>query len=164
MVGSQHICFGEDTLRFNCIEHSSFHSYCSTSVLFLRVLRLALVFRPYFVQDFLILISSLIFINFHLFKLFQISWLVLDTSKKFHINSDANGSLFRLWLILWHVMLDVILITCLVVIAVAWLLLNNRECIICHERIMFVSIKHKIVVFSFDALIGLTWRDRKSVV
>ena len=104
------------------------------------------------------MISSLIFINFYLCKLFQISWLVLDTSKMFHINSDANGSLFRLWLILWHVMLDIILITCLVVIAVAWLVLNIWECIMCHERIMFVSIKHKIVVFSFDALFGLTWR------
>jgi hypothetical protein len=26
--------FGEDTLRFHCLEHSSFHSYCSMSVLF----------------------------------------------------------------------------------------------------------------------------------
>ena len=58
MVGPHHICFGEDTLRFNCIEHSSFHSYCSTSVLFLRVLRLALVFHPYYVQDFLVLFSQ----------------------------------------------------------------------------------------------------------
>ena len=30
------ICFGEDTLRFNCKEHSSFHSYCSPSVLFFQ--------------------------------------------------------------------------------------------------------------------------------
>ena len=51
------ICFGEDTLRFNCIEHSSFHSYCSTSVLFLLVLRLALVFHSYFVQSLLVLFS-----------------------------------------------------------------------------------------------------------
>ena len=56
-VGPHHICFGEDTLRFNCIEHSSFHSYCSTSVLFLRVLRLALVFHPYYVQNFSVLFS-----------------------------------------------------------------------------------------------------------
>ena len=90
-------------------------------------------------------------------ELFQISWLVLETSKMFHFYSDANGSLFRLWHRLWHVMLDVILITCLVVIAVAWLVLNNWECLMCHERITFVSIKHKIVVFSFDALFGLTW-------
>ena len=34
IVGSQQICFGADTLRFNCKEHSSFHSYCFPSVLF----------------------------------------------------------------------------------------------------------------------------------
>jgi hypothetical protein len=28
------ILLGEDTLRFHCLEHSSFHSYCSVSVLF----------------------------------------------------------------------------------------------------------------------------------
>jgi hypothetical protein len=31
---TQHISFGEDTLCFHCLEHSSFHSYRSTSVLF----------------------------------------------------------------------------------------------------------------------------------
>jgi hypothetical protein len=39
--------------------------------------------------------------------------------KKFHDYSGTNGSLFRLWLRLLHVMLDVILIVCLVVFAVA---------------------------------------------
>jgi hypothetical protein len=34
MVGPQHVSFGEDTLRFHCLEHSSFHFYRSTSVLF----------------------------------------------------------------------------------------------------------------------------------
>ena len=54
MVGPYNICFGEDTLCFNCIEHSSFHFYCSTSVLFLRVLRLALVFHSNYVQSLLV--------------------------------------------------------------------------------------------------------------
>ena len=98
--------------------------------------------------------SSLIFIDYYLWELFQISWLVLETSKMSHVYSDTNGSLFRLRHRLWHVMLDVILITCLVVITVAWLVLNNWECLMCHEIIMFVSIKYKIVVFSFDALLG----------
>jgi hypothetical protein len=39
--------------------------------------------------------------------------------KKIHANSGTNGSLFRLRLRLLHVMLDVILIVCLVVFAVA---------------------------------------------
>ena len=67
MVGSQHICFGEDTLHFNCIEHSSFHPYCSTSVPIFLVLRLALVFYSYYVKSlfsflYLCLISSLYFV------------------------------------------------------------------------------------------------------
>jgi hypothetical protein len=44
---------------------------------------------------------------------------VLEKSKKFHAYSATNGSLFRLWLRILHVMLDVILIICLVVISVA---------------------------------------------
>jgi hypothetical protein len=35
---------------------------------------------------------------------------VLEKIKKFHAYSGTNGSLFRLWLRLLHVMLDVILI------------------------------------------------------
>ena len=58
---------------------------------------------------YLCMISSLVFIDFYLRELFQISWLVLETSKMFHIYSDANGSLFRLWHRLWLVMLGVIL-------------------------------------------------------
>ena len=41
--------------------------------------------------------------------------LVLEKSKIFHAYSGAIGSLFRLWLRFWHVMLDVVLIVCLVV-------------------------------------------------
>jgi hypothetical protein len=39
--------------------------------------------------------------------------------KKIHAYSGTNGSLFRLWLRLLHVILDVILIVYLVVFAVA---------------------------------------------
>jgi hypothetical protein len=44
---------------------------------------------------------------------------VLEKSKKFNAYIGTNGSLFRLWLRLLHVILDVILIMCLVVFAVA---------------------------------------------
>jgi hypothetical protein len=44
---------------------------------------------------------------------------VLDKSKLFYVYSDAKGSLFRLLLRLYHVMLDIILIICLVVDVVA---------------------------------------------
>jgi hypothetical protein len=51
--------------------------------------------------------------------------------KKFHAYSGTNGSLFRLWLRLLHVMLDIILIICLVVFAIAWLVSNDWECLMC---------------------------------
>jgi hypothetical protein len=45
--------------------------------------------------------------------------MVLEKREKFHDYSGTNGSLFRLWLRLLHVMLDIIFIVCLVVFAVA---------------------------------------------
>jgi hypothetical protein len=47
------------TLRFHCLEHSSLLSYCSVSVHFLLVLRLALVFHSYFVQSSLVWFTCL---------------------------------------------------------------------------------------------------------
>jgi hypothetical protein len=38
----------------------------------------------------------------------------VEKGKKFHDYSGTNGNLFRLWLRLLHVMLDVILILCVV--------------------------------------------------
>ena len=136
MVGPHHSCLGGDTLRFNCMEHSSFHSYCSTSVPIFLVLRLALVSTLIYVESlfsflYFYIISSLIFIDYCLWELIQISWLVLETSKVFHIYSDANESLFRLWHVPWIVILSVILHV-LVIIVLAWLVLNNWECLICH--------------------------------
>jgi hypothetical protein len=73
----------------------------------------------------LYMIGSLVFIDYYLWELFQINSLVLEKSKIFHAYSGAKGSLFRPWLRLYHVMLDIILIICLVVIVVAWLRVLN---------------------------------------
>jgi hypothetical protein len=51
-------------------------------------------------------------------ELFQNGLNGVGKAKKFHAYSGTNGSLFRLWLRLLHVMLDVILIVHLVVFAV----------------------------------------------
>jgi hypothetical protein len=45
--------------------------------------------------------------------------MVLEKRKKVHAYSGTDGGLFRLWLRLLHVMLDIILIVCLVDFAVA---------------------------------------------
>jgi hypothetical protein len=57
--------------------------------------------------------------------------MVLEKRKKFHDYSGKNGSLFRPWLRLLHVMLDVILIVCLVVFSIAWLVSNDWYCLMC---------------------------------
>jgi hypothetical protein len=67
--------------------------------------------------------------------------MVLEKRKKFHAYSGTNGSLFRLWLRLLHV---------------KWLRLLNVPLI--ESCVVFVIWEHIIVVFSFDALFGLTWR------
>ena len=54
MVGSQHICLERFTLLFHCLEHSSFHTYCSLSVQFLLLLFLALVSLAYSFQSLLV--------------------------------------------------------------------------------------------------------------
>jgi hypothetical protein len=91
--------------------------------------------------------------------------MVLEKRKKFHAYSGTNGSLFRLWLRLLHVMLYVILIVCLVVFAVAWLVSNDWDCLMRLWKkswVVFVIWEHIIVVFSYDALFGLTWRMLKT--
>jgi hypothetical protein len=60
--------------------------------------------------------SMLVFISK---ELFQKGLNGVGKEKKFHTYSGTNGSLFRLRLTLLHVILDVILIVCLVVFAVA---------------------------------------------
>jgi hypothetical protein len=61
----------------------------------------------------------LVYVGFHLKELIQKGLNGVGKEKKFHDYSGTNGSLFRLWLRLMHVMLDVILIVCLVVFPVA---------------------------------------------
>jgi hypothetical protein len=58
----------------------------------------------------------LVYVGFHLKRVVSKSLNgVGKEKKKFHAYSGTNGSLFRLWLRLFHVMLDVILIVCLVI-------------------------------------------------
>jgi hypothetical protein len=102
--------------------------------------------------------SMLVFI---LKELFQKGLNGVGKRKKFHDYSGTNGSLFRLWLRLLHVMLDIILIVCLVFFCCSmnclkWLRLLNVP--LKESCVVFIIWEHIIAVFSFDALFGLTWR------
>jgi hypothetical protein len=67
--------------------------------------------------------------------------------------------MFRLRLRLLHVMLDVVLIVCLVIFAVAWLVSNDWDCLMSFwkNHALFLFCGSIYLVFSFDALFGLTW-------
>jgi hypothetical protein len=54
----------------------------------------------------------------------------VEKEKKFHAKSGIKRSLFRLRLRLLHAMLDVFLIVCLVIFAIAWLISNDWDCLI----------------------------------
>ena len=88
----------------------------------------------------------------------QIVWFGLEKSRKVHAYV-VKRACFWLWPMLCHAMLDIVLALCLVFFAVAWLVINNWDCLMCLGWIMrcFSILKHSIVVFSFDALFGLTW-------
>jgi hypothetical protein len=68
--------------------------------------------------------------------------------------------LFRLWPRLLHAMLDVVLIVCLVIFAVAWLVSNDWDYLMSlwKNHALFLLCGSIYLVFSFDALFGLTWR------
>jgi hypothetical protein len=121
MVGPQQIPFGEVSLLFICQERSSFHSYQKPSVLLFLLLLLVFIFALIciqtlsyiFIKVYFCLSSLLVFIKRGVFKKFR---MVLEKRKSFMQNSGTRRSLCRLRLRLFHVMLDVFLIVCLVVL------------------------------------------------
>jgi hypothetical protein len=86
--------------------------------------------------------------------------MVLEKRKSFMQKSGTKRSLFRLRLRLFHAILDVILIVCLVIFVVAWLVSNGWDCLMSlwKNHALFLLCGSIYLVFSFDALFGLTWR------
>jgi hypothetical protein len=93
-------------------------------------LHLAFIFLLDFCSDLVIYLHQdifrpLVYVGFHQKSCHKKVWMVLEKRKNFHAKSGTKRSLFRLWLRLLRTMLDVILIVCLVVFAVAWLVSND---------------------------------------
>jgi hypothetical protein len=86
--------------------------------------------------------------------------MVLEKRKSLMQKSTTKRSLFRLLLRLFHDMLDIVLIVCLVIFAVEWLVSNDWDCLMSLWKkscIVFILWKH-LFGFLLDALFGLTWR------
>jgi hypothetical protein len=103
---------------------------------FFLELRLAFIFHLDFCSDLVISLHQgvfrpLVYVGFHQKSCLKKVWMVLEKRKKFHAKSGIKGSLFRLRLRLLHAMLDVVLIVCLVFFAVAWLVSNDWDCLMC---------------------------------
>jgi hypothetical protein len=86
--------------------------------------------------------------------------MVLEKRKSFMKKVVQKESLFRLRLRFLHTMLDVVLIVCLVIFAVAWLVSNDWDCLMSLRKnhALFLLCGSIYLVFSFDALFGLTGR------
>jgi hypothetical protein len=84
--------------------------------------------------------------------LIQKGWMMLEKRKKFHDYSGTNGSLFRMWLRLLHVMLDVILIVWLVVFVVAWLVSNDWDWLMCLWKSHVLFLLHGSILLWFSPL------------
>jgi hypothetical protein len=102
--------------RTLCFSLLSFNE-CS---LFLE-LRLSFIFRLYWCSDLLISLHQgvfwpLVHVGFHHKSCFKKVWMVLEKRKSFIQKSGTKRSLCRLRLMLLHVVLDIVLIVCLVVL------------------------------------------------
>jgi uncharacterized membrane protein len=85
--------------------------------------------------------------------------MVLEKRKSFMQKSGKKMSLFRLRLRLLHAMLDIVLIVCLVIFVVAWLDSNYWDSLMSlwKNYALFLLCGSIYLIFSFDALFGLTW-------
>jgi hypothetical protein len=128
-------------------------------------LRLAFVFSLDFCSDLILslhqgVFGPLVYVCIHQKSCFKNVRMVLEKRKSFMQKIDTKRSLFRLRLRLFHAMLDVILIVCLVIFSVAWLVSNDWYFLMSlwKNHALFLLCGSIYLVFSFDALFGLTWR------
>jgi hypothetical protein len=104
--------------------------------------------------------GPLVYVGIHQKSCLKKVWMVLKKRKSFMQKSGTKRSLFRLRVRLFHAMLDVILIVCLVVFYLAWLVSNDWDCLMSLWKkscVVFIIWKH-LFGFLHDALFGLTWR------
>jgi hypothetical protein len=157
--------FLEKTLRFSFAKNTLFFTLIVQRVFSFSRTAFSFHFSPWFLFR-----SSYIFVSRCIFttgpcwysskELFQKGLNGVEKRKSFMQKSGTKRSLFRLWLRLFHAMLDVILIVCLVIFFVAWLVSNDWDCLMSlwKNHALFLLCGSIYLVFSVDALFGLTWR------
>jgi hypothetical protein len=124
MVGHQQISFGGDVLAFHLPRTLRFSLLSFNECSLFLELRLAFIFRLDFCSNIVLslhqgVFGPLVYVGIHQKNLFQKGSNGVGKEKKLHAKSGTKRSLFRLRLRLFHAMLDVILIVCLVIFSVA---------------------------------------------
>jgi hypothetical protein len=130
MVRPQQISFGGDVLTFHLPRTLRFSLLSFNECSLFLLLRLAFIFRLDFCSDLVLYLHQGVFLPLFYVGIHQKSCLkkvqmVLEKRKSFMQKSGTKRSLFRLRLRLFHAMLDVVLIVCLVIFAVACLVSNG---------------------------------------
>jgi hypothetical protein len=124
MVGPQQISLGGDVLVFHLPRTLRFSLLSFNECSLFLELRLAFVFCLDFCSDIVLslhqgVFGPLVYVGIHQKSCFKKVRMVLEKRKSSMQKSGTERSLFRLRLRLFHAMLDVVLIVCLVIFAVA---------------------------------------------
>jgi hypothetical protein len=130
MVGPQQISFGGDVLIFHLSRTLRFSLLSFNECSLFLELHLAFIFHLDFCSDLVLYLHQdvfgpLVYVGIHQKSCFKKVRIVLEKRKSFMQKSDTKRSLFKLRLRILHAMLDVILIVCLVIFAVALLVSND---------------------------------------
>jgi hypothetical protein len=159
MVGPQKISFVEVALLFIC---TPFFTLIVQWVFSFSKTVFSFCFLPWFLfRSCYIFASTCIFTSgpcwFSSKELFKKGSNGVGKEKKFHAKkSGTRRSLFRLWLRLLHVVLDIILIVCLVIFSVAWLVSNDWDCLmrLWKNHALFLLFGSINLVFSLMLYLG----------
>jgi hypothetical protein len=84
-------------------------------------------------------------------------WMVLEKRKSFMQKSGTKRSMFRLRLRLFHAMIDVVLIVCLVVFAVVWLVSNDWDCLMSLWKNYALFLLFGSINMVFSLMLYLGW-------
>jgi hypothetical protein len=114
-------CFGERLTPFSIAKNTLVFTLIVQRVFSFSATAFSFCFCLDFCSDLLLSLHQgvfwpLVYVGFHQKSCFKKVWMVLEKRKSFMQRSGTKRSLFRLQLRLLHVMLDIVLIVCLVVL------------------------------------------------
>jgi sensor histidine kinase YesM len=126
-------------------------------------LRLAFIFHLDFCSNLIISLHQgvfrpLVYVGFHQKSYLKKVWMMLEKRKSFmQKKSGTKRSLFRLWPRLLHAMIDVVLIVCLVIFAVAWLVSNDWDCLMSLWKNHALFLLYGSICLVFSLMLYLGW-------